>query len=230
MASPALTLPTASPTPTDEELFCSLEVSGKKYIEPIFTPWNEPGTYYSKAERDSKAASNIFDRLTARKEINKWNLSHQHYIEAGETRLFDWMVPAYASSPIPGDSLFLECNPEGRYKTILVGYGVVQDDLSVKSDNLPSVSTPAPKPDTKETISVPTTVWKTTTVKAPAPAPITKTATVTAAAKQPTPIATTVRETATTTVTATPKQPAAVTTTVTETKEVPTSVTKQSIL
>lgn len=123
------------------------------------------------------------------------------------------MIPAYASSPIPGDSLFLECNPEGRYKTILVGYGVVQDDLSVKSDNLPSVSTPAPKPDTKETISVPTTVWKTTTVKAPAPAPITKTVTVTAAAKQPT-----------------PKQPAPVTTTVTETKEVPTSVTKQSIL
>ncbi|MCI6206857.1 MAG: hypothetical protein SPK00_06600 [Corynebacterium glucuronolyticum] len=54
--------------------------------------------------------------------------------------------------------------------------------------------------------------------------------TVTAAAKQPTPIATTVRETATTTVTATLKQPAPVTTTVTETKEVPTSVTKQSIL
>ncbi|EEI27859.1 hypothetical protein [Corynebacterium glucuronolyticum] len=54
--------------------------------------------------------------------------------------------------------------------------------------------------------------------------------TVTAAAKQPTPIATTARETATTTVTATPKQPAPVTTTVTETKEVPTSVTKQSIL
>ena len=66
--------------PTDEELFCSLEGSGKKYIEPIFTPWNEPGTYYSKAERDSKAASKIFDRLTARKEINKRNLSHQHYI------------------------------------------------------------------------------------------------------------------------------------------------------
>ncbi|MDH4659306.1 hypothetical protein J7S19_12010 [Corynebacterium pyruviciproducens] len=54
--------------------------------------------------------------------------------------------------------------------------------------------------------------------------------TATAAAKQPTPIATTVRETTTTTVTATPKQPAPVTTTVTETKEVPTSVTKQSIL
>jgi len=106
--------------PTNEELFCSLEGSGKKYIEPIFTPWNEPGTYYSKAERDSKAASNIFDRLTARKEINKWNLSHQDYIEARETRLYDWMVPAYASSPIPGIAFSLNAIPKEDTKLSLL--------------------------------------------------------------------------------------------------------------
>ena len=230
--------------PTNEELFCSLTLGAKQYIDPIFVPWNKPGVSYGGADRLSSVAGEDFSRMTSQKTIKKWNLSQQHYFGSGETRNFTWLDGFPDASPVPNEGIVLECHPEHGYKTVLIGYGTVQNDLSVKSDHLPTVAAPTPKPDAKETVtvSVPTTVWNTTTVSAPAPVPATKTITATTTAQEPKPVTTTVRETTTVTVTekaknstadtTTPstKEPTAVTSTVTATvtKTVPTTDTPEA--
>ena len=197
---------------TEFELHCYTFGGPAQLVKPAFDVWLQEGTTREQAEEVKDRLESQLRRATAHQVGGRTN-GGERYIAPGEEVEIDLSFGMQ-----PGWGMLLTCRPtRGAIGIVLVGYGEVQDDYSLKS-SVPDVDQKIPSPPTTpaKTVTVTSTVTKTVVPEA---STVTATRTVTA-----TPAKETV--TATQTVTALPAAPetATVTSTVTETAQPQASV------
>ena len=198
--------------PTDFELHCYIFGGPAQLVKPAFDVWLQEGTTREQAEEVTDRLESQLRRTTAN-QVGGHTNGGERYIAPGEEVEIDLSFGMQ-----PGWGTLLTCRPtSSALGTVLVGYGEVQDDYSLKS-SVPDGNYKIPSPPTTpaETSTVTSTVTKTVV---PEVSTVTATRTETA-----TPAKETV--TATQTVTAPPVAPETtkVTSTVTETAQPQASV------
>lgn len=172
--------------PTEFELFCYVFGGPSHLVKPAYDVWLQNGSSREDAEAEVDRVKSRLRRAVS-DQVGGMTNGSQDYIAPGEEIEFD-----LSFGMKPGWGMLLTCRPKNSgVGTVLVGFGEVQEDYSIKS-TVPNVDRKFPTPPTTpvETITV-TAPVKTTTVTAPA-----ETTTMTAPAE-------TVQETVTTTATVT---------------------------
>ena len=168
--------------PTEFELFCYVFGGPSHLVKPAYDVWLQDSSSREDAEAEVDRVSSRLRRAVA-DQVGGMTNGSQDYIAPGEEIEFD-----LSFGMKPGWGMLLTCRPKNSgVGTVLVGYGEVQKDYSLKS-TVPNVDRKFPTPPTTpvETITV-TAPVKTTTVTAPVEtttvtAPV-KTTTVTAPAE-----------------------------------------------
>ena len=190
--------------PTEFELFCYVFGGPSHLVKPAYDVWLQDSSSREDAEAEVDRVSSRLRRAVA-DQVGGMTNGSQDYIAPGEEIEFD-----LSFGMKPGWGMLLTCRPKNSgVGTVLVGYGEVQKDYSLKS-TVPNVDREFPTPPTTpvETTTV-TAPAVTTTVTAPAEATtatapaVTTTVTAPAEATTVTAPAETVQETVTTTATVT---------------------------